>query len=248
MFKNTGYKNITEEEKHLLSRQELVVFNLAYMQHGALMWAPFALSDEETKILLRFAKVFEQTYTRFLDLQKAEAQAREAQIELALERVRARTMAMQKSDELAETAYLFFQQFKELGQNPEQFTIGLINEKERMMEFWHTWQGSLLSGKVQISIDEPHVGKNIYKVWKTQKNAAVIDISGTELQEYNAYRKKQLAKANAHAYDDFLGAEKRRVIHVSSFSKGIVSVASHEPQPLETIQLLERFATVFDQT
>ena len=44
------------------------------------------------------------TYRRFLDLQKAEAQAREAQIQLALERVRARTMAMHKSEELAETA------------------------------------------------------------------------------------------------------------------------------------------------
>src|SRR6185503_20691609 len=36
----------------------------------------------------RFAAVFDLTYTRFLDLQKAEAQTREAQIELALERVR----------------------------------------------------------------------------------------------------------------------------------------------------------------
>jgi len=43
---------------------------------------------------MRFGKVFQQTYTRFLDLQKAEAQAREAQIEAALERVRSRTLAM----------------------------------------------------------------------------------------------------------------------------------------------------------
>ena len=60
----------------------------------------------------RFAKVFEQAYIRFLDLQKAEAQARESQIQLALERVRARTMAMQKSDELPETSLLLFQQVK----------------------------------------------------------------------------------------------------------------------------------------
>ena len=45
-------------------------------------------SDEENNTLMRFGKVFQQTYTRFLDLQKAEAQAREAQIEAALERVR----------------------------------------------------------------------------------------------------------------------------------------------------------------
>ena len=32
-------------------------------------------------VLERFAQVFDLTYTRFLDLQKAEAQAREAQIE-----------------------------------------------------------------------------------------------------------------------------------------------------------------------
>ena len=36
---------------------------------------------------MRFGKVFQQAYTRFLDLQKAEAQAREAQIENALEKV-----------------------------------------------------------------------------------------------------------------------------------------------------------------
>ena len=73
------------------------------------------LSADSITILQRFAKVFEQSYTRFLDLQKAEAQAREAQIEAALERVRARTMAMQKSDELADVAGLMFQQVKELG-------------------------------------------------------------------------------------------------------------------------------------
>ncbi len=48
-------------------------------------------SDAENAILIRFGKVFEQAYIRFLDLQKAEAQAREAQIEAALERVRSRS-------------------------------------------------------------------------------------------------------------------------------------------------------------
>ena len=61
------------------------------------------------------AKVFEQTYTRFNDLKQAEAQAREAQIEAALERVRSRTMAMQRSEELAEVATVLFQQVKALG-------------------------------------------------------------------------------------------------------------------------------------
>jgi len=52
------------------------------------------LKEEECDIMIRFAKVFGQMYRRFLDLKKAEEQAREAQIEAALERVRSRTMAM----------------------------------------------------------------------------------------------------------------------------------------------------------
>lgn len=39
-------------------------------------------SEEENRILLRFGKVFQQTYTRFLDLQKAEAQALRAEEDL----------------------------------------------------------------------------------------------------------------------------------------------------------------------
>src|SRR5678809_743301 len=62
----------------------------------------------------RFAAVFDQTYTRFLDLQKAEAQAREAKIEAALERVRSRTMGMQKSEELKEVILVVYEQLVHL--------------------------------------------------------------------------------------------------------------------------------------
>jgi hypothetical protein len=72
------------------------------------------ISIEEFDVLTRIAKVFEQTYIRFLDLQKAEAQAREAQIELGLERVRARAMAMQKSDELADLVATVFNELTNL--------------------------------------------------------------------------------------------------------------------------------------
>ena len=56
------------------------------------------LADEDAAILKRFAMWTVRHISRAsADLQKAEAQARESQIELALERVRARTMAMQRS-------------------------------------------------------------------------------------------------------------------------------------------------------
>ena len=79
------------------------------------MFITYEPCQEMWEIFKRFGKVFEQTYTRFLDLQKAEAQAREAKIEAALERVRSRTMAMHKSDELVAVAGLLFEQVSTLG-------------------------------------------------------------------------------------------------------------------------------------
>src|SRR6185312_12335012 len=72
-------------------------------------------SDEDNATLMRFGKVFQQTYTRFLDLQKAEAQVRESQIQLALERVRANTMAMQKPSEFVDVINIIGEQFMHLG-------------------------------------------------------------------------------------------------------------------------------------
>ena len=72
-------------------------------------------SEEASYLQKRAAVVFDLAYRRFTDLQKAEAQAREAQIEAVLERIRSRTMAMQKSDELTDVAALLFGQVSDLG-------------------------------------------------------------------------------------------------------------------------------------
>src|SRR6185436_4391039 len=71
-------------------------------------------TDEENDTLMRFGKVFQQTYTRFLDLQKAEAQTRESQIEASLERVRSKAMAMQKSEDLANAVAIVFEELDKL--------------------------------------------------------------------------------------------------------------------------------------
>src|ERR1019366_1427439 len=88
--------------------------HLVNFSHGNLIFITYQPVPVAHDIFKRFGKVFEQTYTRFLDLQKAEAQARESQIQLALERVRARTMAMQHSDELREVIQLIYQQLLQL--------------------------------------------------------------------------------------------------------------------------------------
>src|SRR6478736_3375211 len=54
------------------------------------------ISKEKKALLKRFRNVFNLSYRRYIDIAKAEAQAREARIEAALERVRSRSLAMHK--------------------------------------------------------------------------------------------------------------------------------------------------------
>lgn len=79
--------------------------HVAFMKYGYLLFITLQPAPDAHEIFKRFAKVFEQTYTRFLDLQKAEAQVREAQIEASLERVRSRSLAMHNTSELQEVIH-----------------------------------------------------------------------------------------------------------------------------------------------
>ena len=222
---------------------ERVYLNSSFNSFGNLTLASLEpLSEEHFDILLRFAKVFDLTYTRFNDLKQAEAQAKESRIQLALERVRARTMAMQKSNELTETSFLLFQQLKELGSVASQISIGIINEQENVMEMSATIDGSKLDFVIDVSLDEPIVMKKLVGAWKEQKKSLVIDLSGDELKRYNDYR-------NSSGKLKFETKEGEHwVIHIAFFSKGILSFSSHERHWDETVQLLERFAAVFDLT
>ena len=55
--------------------------HVAFFKYGYILFITFEPVPEAHDIFKRFAKVFEQTYTRFLDLKHAEAQTRESQIE-----------------------------------------------------------------------------------------------------------------------------------------------------------------------
>ena len=95
-----------------------------------------SINEEKLELLKRFRNVFSLSYQRYLDIALAEAQAREAQIELALERVRARTMAMQKCEELKEVIQIVNEQFVHLNILVEHSGF-IMDYKER--DDMHIW-------------------------------------------------------------------------------------------------------------
>jgi hypothetical protein len=224
---------------------EPAFLNSFIFNHGFIMLhTVVGLREDDLPILKRFSSVFEQTYTRFLDLQQAEAQAREAQIETALERVRSRTMAMQRSDELPATAAIVFKQLIELGIKPNRLYIGMIKDNSGEVEFWITDE----DGTKVIQQFTGNVSRNLslqkmYEGWKSKKKSVIIEIQGDELKEYFRYLGEEL-----HVPFKLGLSQKRRVQNIAYFSSGFIGIASPDPQPEETNELLKRFAAVFNLT
>jgi DNA-directed RNA polymerase subunit N (RpoN/RPB10) len=136
-----------------------------------------------------------------------------------------------------------------LGENPDQLTIGTVNENEKVCELWLSVQGDRIEKMFKVPIEEPTVINKIYTAWKEGKKSVVIDISGDELKKYEDFRKRLPEYKEYNDIKKSTGKEEhRRVIHCAFFPKGLLSLATPEPRPEETRKLLERFAGVFDLT
>ncbi|MGB5781786.1 MAG: ATP-binding protein [Eudoraea sp.] len=201
-------------------------------------------SKESGELQKRAAGVFDMAYRRFSDLKKTEEQAREAQVEAALERVRASSMAMHKSEQLPETSQVLFEQFALLGNIPDRISICVIKEEENLIELWATDQiGSHLDHRYSGSLEEATTMSKFHKAWKEGKDSIVIDLLGQNLKDWLRYIKEDVKLP----IDD-TNIKGRRVQQAAFFSKGLLLCTTNEPVADEIMHLLIRFAKVFNQT
>jgi hypothetical protein len=131
------------------------------------------ISAEAKKVVNRFAKLYHFTYSRFLDLKNAEAQARESTIEAALEKVRGKALAMHSSDDLSSTAGLVFTELKKLGINPIRCGVAMIKTKESRYALLYAAMSKTDSDDLALiaegEVSGHPVFDNSYAAWSAQK-------------------------------------------------------------------------------
>jgi len=222
---------------------------IAFYSYGFLMCTFHEPSKSNfINLLIRFAKVFEQTYTRFLDLKQAEDQAREAKIEAALERVRAKTMAMHNSQDVGDTVVTLFQEVIKLGLDKSiRCGIGILEDTEHM----ETWSATshpdgevdLKMGLLNMTIHPMLVG--LKKAWKSGKTNYRYDYIGEDVYRYYE------ALNNEPEYPFYIDLDTlpENEYHRSFiYSEGILFSFAPNPISDEAAMVLDRFARVFGQT
>ncbi len=252
-FEHSDYQYWPEEIKESILSAEHHALTFAWSKNAAVLIPSFTgvfVSDNHKEILKRFARVFEQAYVRFLDLQQAEAQAREAQIEAALERVRSRAMAMRSSDELREMVLVILKEMKALAFPSGRCTIVLFDRETGDSQFW-------MSGLTDADLPEryhvPYHDLPTYKAlhdgWRQGIPFFEIELSGEVKREQDRFfhEETEFSRLPEPAKEGMRSMGNLWLSNAST-THGVVQAVGPEPLSDDNAAILRRFSKVIDLT
>jgi signal transduction histidine kinase len=245
-FEVTDYKNLPLAFKTSLLEAPGYAMSITLAKNSGICIPSFIgafPSAGDVNILKRAGKVFEQAYIRFLDLQKAEAQAREAKIETALERVRSKAMAMHSSEDLTATVDSFFTELNTLNVRPRRSGVGIINRESHVVDLNATTDTEnsktiTITGKLKLS-GHPVLEK-IYDSWVRQQEYHPI-LRGNEILEYYKVMNPQVT------FPDFADDETQYGYYFFFKEGGVFAWTDKEFTEIE-LQIFRRYTSVLSLT
>ncbi|MEO7175383.1 MAG: ATP-binding protein, partial [Saprospiraceae bacterium] len=231
-----------------LSLPTYQINHLSFFNGGFLLFITYEQVPHAHEIFKRFTKVFEQTYTRFLDLQKAEAQTRQAHLEAALERVRARALAMQQPEELKAVAEVLRHEMGLLGiEELETCSIYINDEQAEKAECWyalkdpHASEKKLVNDHFTLNLKDTWVGRAMLSFYNSNEKQISIVMQGANRKEWINY-----CEANSAPFRGYYGdVIPDRTYHLYKFSHGAIGAAAVADISDESWNLLKRAASVF---
>ena len=173
--------------------------------------------------------------------------AKEAKLDLALERLRFKTMTMHTSEDVAETVSLMFDEMVKLGVNTLRSGIGIMRS-DMTMEIWTSnieakETAEMVAGRFDLSKHPMLSGA--YFSWKKQEGHYSYELRGDDLMAY------YVAVNNMPEYHIKYNLETvPTLLFLNSFHfvEGNLFVFSLEQLSEETSRICKRFAAVFGQT
>ena len=210
--------------------------------------------DRTEKVKRTTAILLEETIDELEQKRKAvEVQNRELEIEAALERIRAKALAMQKSNDLLNVANELREQMRILGQPElESSLIHLYLDNFETIESWYAYRppdnphGEIIIGTSRVAKDSSAMAREVMEKYKSPALEYTIVSRGEKLVEW--YRiLEQIAPAVVD-YDNNgqLVIPEVLYYYFAKFSGGSLVMISNSEPSLEARELQKRAAQVFD--
>ncbi|GEM_PF-6046263 len=149
------------------------------------------------------------------NVERLEARTRRAQVEAALERVRAGALGMQKSEDISQAAAAVFQELGTLGFSLWRSGIGIVDEESETADLWVTTAKGARA-KLRLSLSKHPVLRGLYEAWKRKETCHSFDLVPKRLVHYEVF-----------------------------FSYGFLYMSVPEPLSEEDLVIAQKFAEIF---
>jgi signal transduction histidine kinase/ligand-binding sensor domain-containing protein/DNA-binding response OmpR family regulator len=236
----------------------VISHHLFFPQGHFTLWMTQEISASELAEAIRFTSTFAFAYTRFLELEQAEARTRQAQIEAGLERVRAEVTSMQQSADIVTVLSVMWEELKALGLDFATIAIAIQDEQRDFYTSYNIWDEAIFETIKERIGSLPH---NIYSIGHglaVATNKSMLsdskDVSpGLKYQTpqttWNEQDVAQLMDLIEQGFGFRATADEYRVRFWSkaTFEFGALSLGKEDTTPLSDgdMALLQRVADVF---
>ncbi len=248
LFKYPPYNSSTSEWKEkVLSREGGYTRSVSVSRYTSLFVVNHfgrKLSEKDNEILKRFGKVFEQSYTRFLDLQKAELRAFEAIKQASVDRVRGEIASMRNSEDLNRVTPIIWHELETLEVPFIRCGVFIVDEdKEKIRVYLTTPNGKAL-GVLNLSFDVNELIKNIVYHWREKQ----IYKEHWNKQDFLTWTKSMIEIGqvqNAETYQGSSIPPESLHLHFVPFAQGMLYVGNISPLTDEKLELVRSIAEAF---
>jgi signal transduction histidine kinase len=204
-----------------------------------------SLSKQDREILLKVIEEADEKWT-IVEFQ----QAREVQIEAALERVRSKAMAMNKTEDLNPAVAIVFEELEKLDLGVLRCGITILDKEKRTGDVWMTSladQGSAVQTSGGESFDIHPLLQGAFNAWQLQEDFYYV-LEGDDLTAYyNAVRAAHFQLPESQ----FISSEtefRKQICFVAVYHAGGLFAFCDNEFSEEAIKVMKRFAHVFDLT
>lgn len=201
-------------------------------------------SEEDNELLKRFGKVFEQTYTHFLDLQKAEELAREAIHQAALDRVRGEIASMRNPDDLKHISQIVFSELTTLGVPFIRCGVFIIDEpKSKARVYLSTPDGQSL-GVLKLHYPSIEFVNEVVTAWKKEE----FYMKHWDRDDFMGWTKLMMEMGQIRDEKIYQGNDAPPPsldLHFVPFEQGMLYVGCRQPLNGQQLELVQNLADTF---
>ncbi|MDE3184264.1 MAG: hypothetical protein KGM16_12675 [Bacteroidota bacterium] len=206
-------------------------------------WSEVPYNDAEIKILKRFATIIDLTFRRYIELQKAEANAIEAIRRASLDRVRAETASMRTTADLEKITPLIWNELNILGVPFTRCGVFIVNEEKQMIHTYLSTPGGQAIAAFTLPFDAEGIGKTVLYNWR---NKLPVTIHWNE-EEFKKQSLNLVSQGAIESEEKYLTDHPPTSLdlHFFPFLQGMLYAGNTEPLSDNDKSLVQSLADAF---